>query len=298
MTEPLTDLEDRLRTAVRAHTAHAVTNDHGSVDAIRSRVHAARRRRRLMAAGAAVAAVAAVVVVALPRLEDDRDAVTTGPDRETSTTPSTTTTAPPATEPPGAASLPGERVDIFPYEGAQLTVVGVAADDTLNVRSGPGLDFDVLTQLDPLATNVTATGHNRSLGDTDVWSELTVDGKTGWANRAFLMQSGQVTDVTTALFPTPADRPAAATMLELGELVAGRRASDDPPSDIVVVDGPTVGDVPEITLDVIGLGGDAQGGERLKIFAERGPGGEGVTVRAVEATRLCLRAVTEDGLCV
>lgn len=201
------------------------------------------------------------------------------------------------TEPSDGAPLAGEKVDVFPYEGARLAVVGVAADDTLHVRSGPGVESDVLFDLAPLATNVTATGHNRSLGEAGLWAEVTVDGRTGWANAAFLLQPGQVSDVTATLFPTPADRPRAETVLELGETVAGLRASDDPASDVVVVDGPTVGDLGEITVDVVGLGDDAQGGERVKIFAQPDQGGRGFTVRTVEVTALCSRGVDEDGLC-
>lgn len=207
------------------------------------------------------------------------------------TTASTTTTS------GAAAPLPGERVEIFPYEGAELAVVGVAADDTLKVRSGPGVEFDVVFELEPLAMDAVATGHNRSLGEAGFWSEITADGRTGWANSAFLLQPGQTRDITAELYPTPADRPSAETMLELGRTVAAANASEEPPSDIVVVDGPTVGDLGEITVDVIGLGDDAQGGVRLKIFAQPDPGGESFTVRTVEATVLCSRGVA-DGLCV
>lgn len=199
----------------------------------------------------------------------------------------------------GGGALPGERVEIYPYEGARLAVVGVAADDKLEVRSGPGVDFDVVFELGPLAMNATATGHNRSVGQGSFWSQIVADGRTGWANTAFLLQPGQVTDITAALFPTPGARPKAETMGELGQVVGRRRASAaDPASTIVVVDGPTVGDLGEITVDVIGLGDDAQGGERLKIFAEPGPPGARFTVRTVEATALCSRGVTQDGLCV
>lgn len=173
----------------------------------------------------------------------------------------------------------------------------VAADDTLNVRSGPGVDFEVLVELEPLATGVVATGHNRSLGEAGFWSEITVDGVTGWANTRYLLQPGEVRDITAELYPTPADRPSAETMLELAELVGGAVASEEPPSDIVVVDGPTVGDLGEVTVDVIGLGDDAVGGMRLTVFAEPAPGGESFTVRTVEATTLCSRGVTDDGLC-
>jgi hypothetical protein len=180
-----------------------------------------------------------------------------------------------------------------------LAVVGVAAADTLKVRSGPGVEFGVLFELGPLAMNAVATGHNRSVGNGGFWSEITAGDRTGWANTAFLLQPGQVSDITAALFPTPSARPKAETMEELGQVVGRRRAgAAEPPARIVVVDGPTVGDLGEITVDVIGLGDDSQGGERLKIFAEPGPPGARFTVRTVEATALCSRGVTKDGLCV
>lgn len=202
------------------------------------------------------------------------------------------------TETTSAAALPGDRVEIYPYQGARMGVVGVAAGDKLHVRSGPGVEFAVVFDLGPLAENAVATGHNRSVAAGGFWSEIRVDGQAGWANTAFLLQPGQVTDITAGLFPTPAQRPKAETMQDLGRIVAGRRASTEPASNIVVVNGPTVGDLGEITVDVIGLGDDALGGERLKIFAQPGPAGARFTVRTVEAAALCSRGVTGDGLCV
>ena len=77
----------------------------------------------------------------------------------TTTAPATTTTeagATTTTEPPDATTvpegdLPGQRTDIYPYEGAELSVIGVAADDTLNLRQGPGTSFDELLRLGPVA---------------------------------------------------------------------------------------------------------------------------------------------------
>ena len=109
---------------------------------------------------------------------------------------------------------------------------------------------------------------------------------------------GRTTDDTAALYPTPADRPAAETMLEIGQLVAEVHASDSPPSEIVVVDGPSVGDLGEITVDVLGLGDDSLGGVRLHVFAEPLPDGETFQVRTVETTLLCTRGVTDDGFCL
>jgi hypothetical protein len=209
-----------------------------------------------------------------------------------------------ATEPTGTtqssndAALPGEGQDIYPYQGAKLAVVGVAADDTLKVRSGPGTEFNVVFELRPTAMNATATGHNRSVPDAGWWSEIAVDGRTGWANTAFLLQPGQVDDITAALFPTPAERPTAESMAELGRTVARVRAGDASEAEIVVVDGPRTGDVGEISVDIIGLGDDSTGGERLHIFAEPGSDRRSFTVRSVEATTLCSRAVTPDRLCV
>jgi hypothetical protein len=200
------------------------------------------------------------------------------------------------TQPSAGAGLPGERQEIFPYEGAKLAVAGVAADDTLKVRSGPGTDFNVVLELPPTAMNATATGHNRSR-NAGFWSEITVEGRTGWANAAFLLQPGDVNDITAALFPTPAQRPTEKTMLELGRAVARIRTGHDPEADIVVVENPTVGDVGEITVDIVGLADDSVGAERLKIFAEAAARNERFTVRSVEATTFCRRGVTPERLC-
>lgn len=215
-----------------------------------------------------------------------------GADAVNSTQPTATTAS------SSPAAMPGERVETFPYKGARLAVAGVAADDKLNVRSGPSTEFDVVFDLGPTAMHATATGHNRSVGAGGFWSEISADGRTGWAKTTFLLQPGQVDDITTALFPTPADRPTAKTMAELGQAVARRRASDEPKSNVVVVEHPTVGDLAEITVDVIGLGDDSVGGERLKIFAHPGQRGESFSVRTVEATTFCSRGVAEDRRCV
>jgi hypothetical protein len=196
------------------------------------------------------------------------------------------------------SELPGERIDIFPYEAALVGVVGVEAGDVLNVRAAPGVPYEVVAELDPLADGISPTGHNRQLDDGAIWAELEVDGSTGWASTAFLAHLGAVRDITTELYPEVADRPTGETMLQLGDLVAGTVAADgEPTPDVVVVDGPTVGDLGEITVDVIGFPDDAQLGERLHVFAEPDPGGESFTVRSVESTLLCRRGVS-DGLCV
>lgn len=206
---------------------------------------------------------------------------------------------PPGTDEPGLTEdpgeepgddLPGEAVDIYPYEGSVLGVVGVPVGDQLPVHAIPGDDAEVVTELDPLSTGMIATGHNRSLSES-FWVELSVDGLTGWASVVNLAQPGQVADITSELdLPLEAD-----TMEELADLVAEQRASEEPASTIEVVDGPHEGDLFEIIVDVVGMGDDSVLGERLHIFAVAE--GEGYQVRTVESTLLCIRGVSE-GLCL
>jgi hypothetical protein len=59
---------------------------------------------------------------------------------------------------------------------------------------------------------------------------------------------------------------------------------------------PTVGDLGEVTYDVIGLGDDAVYGYRLHVFGE--PVTDGFSLRTVERTYLCSRGVDADELCV
>lgn len=247
-------------------------------------------RRRVV--GLMTVCAAAVLLVACG--DDRTDVGTGGPSTTSPATTSTSTDAPTSTTAAGA--LPGERVEIFPYEGASLAVVGVEAGDTLNVRERPGTDSAVAFELEPLDMGFTATGHNRDMGDS-FWSEINSEGRTGWANTSFLLQPGATDDITSQVAPNPEDRPRADTMRALGMAVAEPRASDEPPSRIVVVAGPSVGDLGEITIDIIGLGDDAVGGERLHIFGEPEDGGEGFVLRTVERTVLCSRGVS-DGNCV
>ena len=199
---------------------------------------------------------------------------------------------------PTPSELPGQRIDIFPNDGVELGVVGVEADDVLNVRAAPGVEYEVVAELDPLADGILPTGHNRQLDDCSIWAEIDAGGETGWASTAFLAHLGATRDTTSELYPEVADRPRGDTMLQLGELVADQVAGDgEPEPEVVVVDGPTVGDLGEITVDVVGFPDDSVLGERLHIFAEPDPGGESFTVRTVESTTLCRRGVS-DGLCV
>ncbi len=201
----------------------------------------------------------------------------------------------PPPEPSPTTTLPGELIDIGPAAGQVLGVVGVPSGDVLNVRAAPGADQRIIAKLDPLADDVVATGVARQLAQS-IWHEVTAEGVTGWANRAYLAWLGGTDDVTAEIIETLGERPSANTMLDLGRIVAEARASDQPPSRITVTVAPTAGDLGEVTYDVVGLGDDSVFGERLHVFGRQL--GQGFSLASVERTHLCARGATDDGLCV
>lgn len=214
------------------------------------------------------------------------------PDPETPSPTPTPTVTEPVEEP---EELPGEAIDWGPQDGAVLAVVGVAADDVLNLRDGPGVGFDVVAELAPLEDDVVATGRARQIEGSAVWVEAAAGGATGWANYAYLAYLGQVDDITSRL-GTPAG---GSELVDVADAVvrqwSGEAEEGEARRTVTVVDGPHYGDLGEITVDVLGMGDDSVLGTRLHIFAS--PDGGRFTARTVEATVLCARGVTE-GLCL
>jgi hypothetical protein len=217
-------------------------------------------------------------------------APTTAPPATTTTTEPTTTTMPPTTTPPG------DPIDMGPKAGDVIAVVGVAYDDVLNVREAPGIDQRILAMLDPLEAEVVAVGNARELPHS-IWYEVEAGGVRGWISAAYVAYLGDVTDVTAAVIAGFGEAPAAVTMGDLGEKVAEALASDDPESRITMSVLPSVGDLGEVTYDVIGLGDDALFGLRLHVFGTPHDSGDGFVLKSVEQTALCGRGAS-DGLCV
>lgn len=226
------------------------------------------------------------------------DTTTTQPDT-TTTTEATTTTQPETTtttEPTTTTTeLPGEPIDFGPREGDEVAVIGVAHDDVLNLRSGPGADQEILAEIPNLYDGLTALGNTRDLGDA-FWIEVDYEGTVGWVHMSFIGYLGVTTDETAAVITELGEGPIAETMLDIGLVVAQTFASDEPASDIVLSVAPTVGDLGEVTYDVIGLGDDALRGYRVHVFGQ--PEDETFGLKSVEVTALCGRGVTEDGLCL
>jgi hypothetical protein len=224
------------------------------------------------------------------------ESATTTPDEADSiiTPPALVTTVPPVTGPTG------KSYDFWvpvPREGAILGVVGVRHDDTLNIRSGPDVTYGVIATLEPTQIGITGTGEGWQLPSGSVWWKIETDGVAGWANQQFLSRLGSVEDLTSFVVGKLGIIPVADTMLALGLIVANTFADVDIGSHAVVSVAPTVGELGEVSYDVVGLGDDSLGGYRLHIFGQPIDGGGGFSLMAVEATSMCQRGVS-DGLCV
>ncbi len=80
----------------------------------------------------------------------------------------------------------------------RLSVIGVADDDVLNVRSGPGVVNDVVATLRPDATGMTHTGATMGV-DGELWWEIATpspESGVGWVNRRFIAVNPDVDSIT------------------------------------------------------------------------------------------------------
>jgi uncharacterized protein YraI len=67
------------------------------------------------------------------------------------------------------------------------SVILVAADDVLNVRSGPGIAYEVIAGLTSTATGVVLTGRETQVGSS-IWVEIVTDLGSGWVNEYYLAE--------------------------------------------------------------------------------------------------------------
>lgn len=215
---------------------------------------------------------------------------TTPPATTTTTAPATTTTATPTTV------LDGEPVDGGPPRGAILSVVGVAEDDALNLRAGPGADQAILAGIPPTYDSVLALGRTRALPGW--WTNVEYEGTTGWVSLSFLAYEGPTSDITAWVVSKAGGYLEAPNMTDLGAAVADVMASTDPVSRVTLVVPESVGDLGEVTYDVIGIGDDSIRGFRLHVFGT--PTSSGFVLKSVESTDFCdpNRGVGDDGICV
>lgn len=229
--------------------------------------------------------------------EGDGTTTTTdgGTDPSDSTTSTSTASDSTTTSTTGSTAdtdLPGEPWDGFAQDGDVLSVFGVEADDELNIRSLPGTDQDIIGTAAPTADDLVATGRARQL-PRSFWYEVNHGGVTGWVSVAFVAYEGG-TDDATAEYLAEFGSASAETLQDLGRIVAEGFASVDPESDLVESVAPTVGDLGEVTYDVVGIGDDAGAGFRIHVFAIEGESGETWELRTIERTSYCTRGVTGE----
>ncbi len=174
-------------------------------------------------------------------------------------------------------------------------MVGVAHDDTLNLRAAPGPTQEILDTISPLYVGLVAAGETWERPGA-FWVKVDYEATFGWVHMGFVAYSGGTNDVTAQVVAALGEIPLATTMEELGLLAADTFATEEPPSKVVMVAGPQAGDFGEVAYDVIGIGDDAVRGVRLHVFGE--PVAEGFGLKAIEATDLCARGVSFDGFCV
>jgi hypothetical protein len=210
------------------------------------------------------------------------------------TDPADATTAPAAAT---ASALPGEPSVYGPEAGTVVAVIGVPYTDAAPLRAAPAADGDTVAELPADADDLEATGRNRAVG-ADTWYEVRYDGVAGWVSARDAGQLGGTDDATAELVASLGGTPTAATITELGELVAAEFSYDEPPSRIAQTGPAIAGDLHEVAFDVLGLGDDATLGYRLHVFGDPTLQPGQVALSSVERTAICARGATADGLCV
>lgn len=262
---------------------------------------------------ALIVAIAALVVALGDSDDDSADAVDVRPE------PAVVTSAPVATAlapiptttigtvqtlPPAPTTTAGQQVVTATTaaeagDGAEpplvLAVVGIGYDSTLNVREEPG--GQIVTKLDSAATGIVPTGTRQEVSGV-LWHEVHAAGVIGWVSGDYVTPLGATADTTTEIVARLGQTPSAANLAALGRAVAGAVASEEPESRVRISGEPTVGELSEVTMDVVGQPDDSIRGFRLRVFATRNSDGT-FTLRNVEGTVMCYidRGVSAQGLC-
>lgn len=254
------------------------------------------RHARVVAASVA-ALLAAGMLAACDLVTDPSPEITTTTPPTTTATP---TPEPPATSeatepesptptPPSEAEMPGEPIEGFPEVGENLVITGVPAQEILNLRIGPGIEFDSVGRLTP-DTPLVATGRNRDTGSAGIWYQVRAGDDVGWVFAGYIAAPGAIRDVTELFDPPPsAARPGDLVDAVVEMWQSGSRG------DAVVVYGPVIIDDLQFRVDVP-TDDDSVVGARLFVVATKAD--DEFTVTRVSATQLCARGVAGTGDCI
>lgn len=184
-------------------------------------------------------------------------------------------------------NLPGRPIASFARPGDHLAVIGVSDNDRLNIRKAPGTNQRIVAKVSSDSPDLVATGRARAL-TRSIWYEVSVDGVTGWASFSYLGFIGETYDTTSSFLDSA---PTAVSMSELGKFIAVEYAADQPSHRIVRSLTPSVGDLGEVTFDIIGFSDDSVAGVRLHVLGTPHDSGDGFVLKSVEATTFCRRGV-------
>lgn len=193
-------------------------------------------------------------------------------------------------------SIHGEHFELyFSGEGVEVGVAGIASDDApLEVRAEPYSEAEVVAELDSLDA-VLLGGRERSHTETEdegIWTEVELADGYGWVP-GHLYYFGSNEDVTEeqaelGSFDTPYD--AAEAVFEMAT-----ESGDDNGRNWTLISSPEDFGEEFYRADVMGFMDDSVAGYRYFVYVEEVDGG--YEVEQVETTLLCLRGVSDDGLC-
>lgn len=121
-------------------------------------------------------------------------------------------------------------------------VMLVPAGDVLNVRSGPGVENDIVATLAPTATGVALTGREAQIGSS-TWAEIVTEDGTGWVNEHYLAKTDSTANPFSDTLAVDLGDELAAVFAGRGDLTetAGTRgiyvAHHDQPRPFTNLDG-------------------------------------------------------------
>lgn len=114
----------------------------------------------------------------------------------TATMPPAPTSVPPTATQPVATATPAIAPTVTPgaptppvSSATTYQVAFVAPNDTLNVRSGPGVNYSTIAQLPPDAGGIVIAGEGQTLLSGSTWVPVETGAGAGWVNSRFLTQT-------------------------------------------------------------------------------------------------------------
>lgn len=194
-----------------------------------------------------------------------------------------------------APTIPGEVIEVPVQEvAAQTVLIGVSADDTVDLHALPGLDQPLAGDITP-GTPIEPLGNAFMTDDGLTWWQVRAGDLQGWIqpNIAYQGVSEDVTDRAIEL--TIADPFYPTSQVAINN-ISKAFAADEGAPEIVTVDlNETPGRGGTYTVDLLGFEDDSQIGYRLVITLREEV--DSWTPISVLQYPLCSRGVSPNGLC-